>query len=132
MVRTLNQRFRSLMKRISQEAEGAITLVEPPLTAAAPPEKENANQVSSEGGRSGAESSTPRLSETEAVPALPDLSSLKLVLSVSFRKGAPLRQLSTTNSGGERSLVAVLFLLAAQVSLACVNRWVGLFLLPLV
>ncbi|OEH77427.1 hypothetical protein cyc_01239 [Cyclospora cayetanensis] len=110
VVSVLCDRFKSLMRAVSPKADGRIALLDTTpqgvVTAnkAAPAAAAGATAAPKEA----------RAPEALQLDPLPDFGSMRLLLQISFGKTVPLRQLSNTNSGGERSLVAVLYLLAVQ------------------
>ncbi|KAL8436469.1 hypothetical protein ACSSS7_001710 [Eimeria intestinalis] len=126
MISVLSLRFRALMKSVSPQANGEIRLIAPraftPAAASDTADAGAAAAAAADGGGDGdcgvaavrQEEETPRRPLLQQLSPLPDYSNLSLSLKVTFGEAAPLRQLSNMNSGGERSLVAVLYLLAVQ------------------
>ena len=109
------------MWAVSPQADGRISLPEAiPMgfssssshAASPPPAAPAAAAAAAVGAAPTGEIKAP---EALQLSPLPDFGNMRLVLKVTFKETTPLRQLSNTNSGGERSLVAVLYLLAVQV-----------------
>ncbi|KAL8274028.1 hypothetical protein Esti_002027 [Eimeria stiedai] len=107
MMSVLSLRFRALMKSVSPQANGEVRLIAPrAFTPSA--------DAAAGGDPAPQQEETPKRPLVQQLSPLPDYSNLRLSLKVTFGEAAPLRQLSNMNSGGERSLVAVLYLLAVQ------------------
>lgn len=116
VVSVLCDRFKALMRAVSLKADGRVFLSETSPKGIMP-SPAGAAAAAPAGAAAGESENAGPLDSIHLAP-LPDFASMRLLLKVTFAETTPLRQLSNTNSGGERSLVAVLYLLAVQVSMS--------------
>lgn len=112
VVSVLCDRFKALMRAVSLTADGRVSLSETSPKGIVPSLAGAAGAAPAGAAAGGTEEAGPM--DSIDLSPLPDFASMRLLLKVTFAETTPLRQLSNTNSGGERSLVAVLYLLAVQ------------------